>query len=154
MEMPAFTQAVVAANQARITEYGGRTAAGEGYPMLVTDANRLSQFMTDIEAYDHPDGPPVQPQPACGLSVPNQVENPGLMVDCQALLAAKDALRGTGSLNWGTDTTIADWDGLTTSSDPSGVTKLELSDHDLTGTIPPELGDLSELTHLDLSDNS
>ena len=155
MEMPTFTQAVAAANQARITEYGGRTAAGDGYPMLVTDANRLSQFMADIGAYDHPDGPPVQPQPACGLSVPNQVDNPGTHAwTARTLLAAKDTLRGTGSLNWGTGTTIASWDGVTTSTEPSGITKLELSDEDLSGTIPPELGDLSELTHLDLSDNS
>ena len=154
MEMPAFTQAVVAANQARITEYGGRTAADEGYPMLVTDANRLTQFMTDIGAYNHPDGPPLQPPPSCGLAIPSQADNPGLMRDCQALLVGKDTLRGTGSLNWGTGTTIADWDGVTTSTDPSGITKLELSDEDLTGTIPPELGDLSELTHLDLSSNS
>ena len=154
MEMPAFTRAVAAANQARITEYGGRTAADEGYPMLVTDANRLSQFMIDIGAYNHPDGPPLQPPPPCGLSVPNQTDNPGLMGDCQPLLAAKDTLRGTGSLNWDTDTTIASWDGITTSSTPNGVTKLELSDEDLTGTIPPELGGLLELTHLDLSSNS
>ena len=154
MEMPTFTQAVAAANQERIAEYGGRTAAGDEYPMLVTDANRLSQFMTDIGAYDHPDGPPVQPPPPCGLSVPNQVNNPGLVRDCMTLLAAKDTLRGTGSLNWGTGTTIASWDGVTTSTEPSGITKLELSDEDLSGTIPPELGDLSELTHLDLSDNS
>ncbi len=154
MELPAFTQAVAAANQARIAEYGGRTAADEGYPMLVTDANNLSQFFTDIGAYDHPDGHPVQPPPPCGLAVPNQAENPGLVRDCQALLAGKDTLRGTGSLNWGTDTTIADWDGVTTSTDPSGITKLLLSDEDLTGTIPPELGDLSELTHLNLRSNS
>ena len=154
MEMPAFTQAVAAANQERITEYGGRTGSDEGFPMLLTDANRLSQFFTDIGAYDHPDGPPLQPPPPCGLAVPSQAGNPGLMRDCQALLAAKDTLRGAGSLNWGTGTTIADWDGVTTSTDPSGITKLELSDEDLTGTIPPELGDLSELTHLDLSSNS
>ena len=153
MEMPAFAQAVAAANQERITEYGGRTAADDGYPMLVTDANSLSQFFTDIGAYNHPDGPPLQPRPPCGLAVPSQVDNPGLMVDCQALLAAKDSLRGTGSLNWGTGITIASWDGVTTSATPSGVTKLLLSDEDLSGTIPPELGDLSALTHLDLSSN-
>ena len=57
MELPAFTQAVTAANLARVTEFGGRTYADEGYPMLVTDANRLSQFMTNIGAYNHPGGP-------------------------------------------------------------------------------------------------
>ena len=155
MEVPAFTQAVAAANQERIAEYGGRTGAGEGFPMLVTDANRLTQFFTDIGAYDHPDGPPVQGSPPpCGLAVPSQSDNPGLVRDCMTLLAARDTLRGTGSLNWGTDSTIAGWDGVTTSSAPSGITKLLLSDEDLTGTIPLELGDLWELTHLDLSSNS
>ena len=154
MEMPAFTQAVATANQARITEYGGRTAAGEGYPMLVTDANRLGQFFRDIGAYDHPGGPPVQPPPPCGLAVRDQLYYPGLVRDCMTLLAAKDTLRGTGSLNWDTGTTIGGWDGLKISSDPSGITKLLLSDEDLSGTIPPELEDLFELTHLDLSSNS
>ena len=154
MELPAFTQAVATANQARITEYGGRTSAHERYPMLVTDANRLSQFFTDMGAYNHPDGPPVQPPPACGLAVSNQVDNPGLVRDCITLLAGKDALSGTGSLNWGTGIAIGSWDGVTTSSDPSGDTKLLLLDEDLNGTIPPELGDLFELTHLDLSSNS
>ena len=32
-------------------------------PMLVTDANLLRQYYTDIGAYDQPDGPPVQPPP-------------------------------------------------------------------------------------------
>ncbi len=154
MELPAFTRAVAEANQARVTENRGRTAADEGFPMLVTDANRLSQFMTDIGAYNHPGGPPGRPPPPCGLAVPDQADNQGLMRDCQALLAAKDTLRGTGSLNWGTGTTISSWDGVTTSTDPSGITKLELSDEDLTGTLPPELGGLFEITHLDLSDNS
>ena len=154
MELPAFTEAVTSANQERIAEYGGHTTADEGYPMLVTDANRLGQFFRDIGADDHPEGPPLQPPPPCGLAVSNQVDNPGLVRDCVTLLAIKDTLRGTGSLNWGTGTAIDRWDGVTTSSDPSGITKLELSDEDLTGTIPPELGDLFELTNLDLSDNS
>ena len=154
MEMPAFTQAVAAANQERITEYGGRTGSDDGYPMLVTDANSLSQFFTGIGAYDHPDGPPLQPPPPCGLAVPSQASNPGLVRDCMTLLASKDTLRGTGSLNWGTGITIASWDGVTTSATPSEVTRLLLPSEDLSGTIPPELGDLSALTHLDLSSNS
>lgn len=154
MELPAFTQAVISANQERVDEYGGRTAAGERYPMLVTDANRLPQFMIDIGAYDHPGGPPVAPPPSCGLAVSYQFDNPGLVRDCITLLAAKDMLRGTGSLNWGTGKILTDWDGVTASSDHSGVTKLLLSEDDLSGTIPPELGDLFELTHLDLRRNS
>ena len=96
MEVPVFTQAVAAANQERIDEYGGRTAADDGYPMLVTDSNHLSQFLTDIGAYSHPDGPPALPAPPCGLAMPDQIDNPGLMRDCQALLAAKDHAAGYG----------------------------------------------------------
>ena len=80
MELPAFKQAVTAANQERLTEHGGRTAADPSYPMLVTDANELTQFFTDIGAYDHPDGPPAQPPAPCGLAVPDQADNPGLML--------------------------------------------------------------------------
>ena len=154
MELPAFTRAVTGAHRERVTENNGRTAAVEGFPRLVTEADRLTAFMTEIGAYDHPGGPPVKPPPPCGLAVPDQPDNPGLVRDCMTLLAAKDTLRGTGRLNWGTGTTIGSWDGVTTSSDPSGVTKLLLSDEDLSGTIPPELGDLFEITHLDLSSNS
>ena len=36
----------------------------------------------------------------------------GLVADCEALLAAKDALRGTASLNWSADRFIERWDGI------------------------------------------
>ena len=42
--MPAFTQAVTTAHQARVTEYGGRIGADEDLPMLLTDTNRLRQY--------------------------------------------------------------------------------------------------------------
>ncbi len=63
MELPAFTQAVTAAHQARVTEYEGRIGADESLPMLVTDANQLRQYFIEVGAYDHPDGPPAQPPP-------------------------------------------------------------------------------------------
>ena len=79
--------------------------------------------------------------------------------DCMTLLAAKDTLRGTGTLNWtvhywSVDVTIADWDGITSGGTPSRVTRMELEDEGLTGSIPVHLGNLLALTHLDLSDNS
>ena len=122
MELPAFTQAVTTANQERITEYEGRIGADEDLPDLITDANQLSQFYRDTGAYNHPDGPPAQPPPRCGLAVPNQADNPGLMTDCFALLAAKDTLRGSGSLNWDLDTAIANWDRVTVEGTPMQVT--------------------------------
>ena len=154
MELPAFTQAVTAAHRARLTEYEGRIGPETDLPMLVTNANQLRQYYTAVGAYDHPEGAPARPPPACGLTVPGQDHNPGLMADCQALLAGKDALRGTATLNWSVDTVITNWDGVTTSGTPSRVTELDLSSESLTGSIPAELGSLFELTKLDLISNS
>ncbi len=154
MELPAFKQAVTEAHQERLTEYGGRTAANPTYPMLVSDAHDLTEFMESIGAYDHPNGPPAQPPPPCGLAVPDQADNPGLMRDCMALLAARDTLAGTATLNWGVDTAITGWDGVTVSSTtPKNVTGLDLSEESLSGSISSELGTLLGLTRLDLSDN-
>ena len=61
MELPAFTQAVTAAHQARLTEYGGRIGPEENLPMLVNDANQLRQYYNEVGAYSHPEGPPSQP---------------------------------------------------------------------------------------------
>ena len=61
MELPALTQLVTAANQARVSEHGGRIGAGENLPRLVTDANQLRQYYTEVGAYNHPDGTPVPP---------------------------------------------------------------------------------------------
>ena len=154
MELPAFTQAVTTANQARVTEYGGRIGPETDLPMLLINANQLRQYYTAVGAYNHPDGPPAQPPPPCRLAVPNQTDNPGLMADCQSLFAASDTLRGTATLNWSVDMAITSWDGVTTGGTPSRVTELDLSSESLTGSIPSGLGSLSELTTLDLSSNS
>ena len=90
----------------------------------------------------------------CASAAPDQADNPGLMRDCINLLAVKDSLRGTATLNWGLDTAIADWDGVTTGGTPSRITKLLLPAKSLTGSIPAGLWTLSALTHLDLSGNA
>ena len=154
MALPTLTQAVTTANQARVTEYGGRIGADTNLPMLVTDANQLREYYTEVGAYAPGAPPPVQPPPPCGLAVPDQANSPGLMRDCMTLLGAKDTLRGTATLNWSVDTAIGSWDGITAGGTPSRVTKVELDDESLTGTITAELGILSALTHLDLSSNS
>ena len=38
--------------------------------------------------------------------------NTGLISDCVALLAGHDTLAGTATLNWATDTSITQWDGV------------------------------------------
>ena len=89
-----------------------------------------------------------------GAAVTNPGANPGLVSDCEALLATKDTLQGTATLNWSLDTPITSWDGVTVAGTPSRVTKLLLSSESLTGSIPSSLGSLLELTHLNLSNNS
>ena len=39
--------------------------------------------------------------------------NPGLVSDCDMLLAALDILAGSGLLNWSGNTAITSWDGVT-----------------------------------------
>lgn len=89
-----------------------------------------------------------------GVAVPDAGLNRELAFDCDALLKAKDALAGTGTLNWSVDTAITRWDGVTVAGAPSRVTKLQLPTGGLTGKVPPSLGLLSALTHLTLNGNS
>lgn len=63
-ELPRFKQAVVAAQEARITANDGRTDPDLGHPKLITNVHDLPKFFREVGAYDHPDGPPVQPPPA------------------------------------------------------------------------------------------
>ena len=88
-----------------------------------------------------------------GGAVADPDNNPGLVADCAALMAARDTLAGTDTLNWAAETPIAEWDGVIVEGTPPRVTELSLSRRRLTGEIPVELGDLSNLTRLSLSGN-
>ena len=48
-----------------------------------------------------------------GVAVTDPTNNAGLVADCEALLAAKDTLEGTATLNWSDSTSIDSWEGLT-----------------------------------------
>ena len=93
------------------------------------------------------------PLSECSDAVPSAASNPGLVADCEALLAARDTLAGSGTLNWSGSTAIAAWDGVTVGGSPLRVTKLFLRGRQLTGTIPPELGGLASLVELNLGEN-
>ena len=82
-----------------------------------------------------------------------EASNTGLISDCEALLASRDTLAGTATLNWSTDTPITDWDGITVRGTPARVTDLRLTHIGLNGTIPVELGNLDNLRDLRLSYN-
>ncbi|VFQ86327.1 unnamed protein product [Cuscuta campestris] len=57
--------------------------------------------------------------------------------------------------NWSTGSPVCDWLGVTCNSQPPRrVTALNLSNLNLTGELPPHLGNLSFLTSLDLSNNN
>ena len=81
----------------------------------------------------------------------------GLVADCETLLACQTILRGTdvaflNTLQWSVDRAIGSWNGVTVEN--GRVTRLSLPFKLLKGNIPANLGDLSSLTHLDLSSNN
>ena len=93
------------------------------------------------------------PSPCVTGGAVSDSTNTGLVSDCDALLAVKDTLAGTASLNWSADTSMASWEGLTLLGTPERVAGLSLSNKSLDGEIPSELGDLSMLAKLDLRSN-
>ena len=98
-------------------------------------------------------GTPNQGECSTEGAVSDATNNPGLASDCEVLLIARDALAGAASLDWQASISIGDWDGVEVSGTPQRVTGLDLEDSQLTGTIPSELGSLSQLQTLSLSQN-
>ena len=74
-----------------------------------------------------PAQPPAAPTCTNGTVFANPADNRELVKDCQALLAAKDTLRGTATLNWSTGTAMSSWTGITTGGTPTRVTGLSLA---------------------------
>ena len=79
--------------------------------------------------------------------------NEGMISDSEVLLACQESLTGEASLNWSMEVPLGNWDGVTLSGKPGRVTRLILRESALSGTVPPELGQLSRLTRLDLHGN-
>ena len=57
-------------------------------------------------------------------AVMDAANRPGLVSDCAALLAARDTLAGSATLNWSADLAIEDWAGVTVGGSPERVTEL------------------------------
>ncbi len=90
-----------------------------------------------------------------GIKTKRGVVNCGYL-DRSALVALYNATNGSGwtnSANWLSDRPLREWHGVTT--DASGkVVRLSLEGNNLKGPIPPQLGNLANLTHLYLTDNN
>jgi uncharacterized protein YjbI with pentapeptide repeats len=90
---------------------------------------------------------------ATGPAVADPHNNPGLLADCAALLAAGERWTGDGGLNWSPQLELSEWDGVTVDAAGMRVTHVSLPWKRLEGAIPGELGRLSELERLDLAHN-
>ena len=99
---------------------------------------------------------PAAATPPCsnGVTVPNPAANAGLVQDCTALLQARDALAGSGRLNWDGTRALSSWTGVTVGGTPQRVVGLRLDALGLTGPVPAALGELTQLTALDLRGNA
>ena len=94
--------------------------------------------------YDH-----VEPDLLCRLP---PWRKPGRFEDAARLMLARDVLAGGVPLNWSYANPVESWQGVVLNG--SGhVDGLDLRDMNLGGRIPPELGELSRLTWLQLDGN-
>ena len=73
-------------------------------------------------------------------AVADAADNPGLVTDCDTLLAGRDTLAGSATLNWSASTPIDQWEGIAVGGTPLRVTELALANKGLTGGIPTETG--------------
>ena len=84
----------------------------------------------------------------------NQVSAQVLVQDSLALVALYDSTNGgtwTNNTYWLSDQVVGSWYGVTVSN--NRVSQLRLDVNNLTGTIPPEMADLTGLTVLNLERN-
>ena len=150
----------VATTQDRDTRVILYTAAPDGSDVtpLVLDDN-VGRIRPDkiprLVAVQVRDEDPAASRAACagGFVVPAPDANPGLVRDCETLLAARAALAQGPWANWGSGSPLALWQGVTITGAPPRVTGLDLPDRDLRGTIPPALGALDYLQRLNLFRN-
>ena len=120
-----YSHTGLAAGSARHYRVSAINSAGTGTASNTANATTDTQQDTSACATDG--------------AVHDAANNPGLVADCEALLAGKDTLVGTGTLNWSADVPMVNWDGVSVGNSPTRVVMLNLGDYRLNGGIPPEL---------------
>ena len=108
-----------------------------------------------------PQGPqgPEGPQGEQGPQGPQDEQGPAAspaQSDSTVLVAFYDATGGQSwkdNTNWVSEVPISEWYGVTTNPGGRYVTRLDLPENGLWGTIPPELGNLPYLEFLNLRSN-
>ena len=96
---------------------------------------------------------PSPPTCASGIAVPDPQDNPGLVNDCRILLEVKEVVAGRTWLNWSADAPLEQWEAIELGGAPRRVLALEIRGPHGGGRIPPELGGLTALQRLVISDN-
>ena len=138
-----------------VTDTDGVVSLSEGSNVITVDVTAEDGETTQTYSVTVARGP----SPCVTGGAVSDSSNTGLVSDCEALLEARDALAGTGSLNWSENTPITDWDGirggsyLSLEGTPERVTRLYLNRSGLNGTVPAELVERTNLKWLYLHAN-
>ena len=102
-----------------------------------------------------PLGAPDETAPcSAGVVIPNSESNTALVRDCEALLTLRDTFTVRAFLNWSADKPLTEWEGITVEGSPPRIRGVVLQGYGLSGSIPPELGELTALERLNLRWNS
>ena len=144
---------------------------GSDEPAEGPSSERATAEPTDLPDSERPtDEPKTSASPARTPSTPGSVAAPtatgapatappaapgSAETDREALVALYNAAAGpnwNSHDNWLTEVPIGEWSGVTT-DDNGRVTELDLSSNQLSGEMPPELGNLGNLKSMDLSHN-
>ena len=129
---------------ARIGVSATSVAAGEtSYTLTATDADGDTDTMTISIT--------VRKGVCPNSAAVSGYSDPGIVHDCEALLASRDTLSVDQSLNWDEDLPIDEWKGVELAN--GRVVELGMSSEGIVGTIPSELGNLSNLQGLSLWGN-
>ena len=142
---------------------------GSDEPTDLPSSERATAEPTDLPDPERPtDEPETQASPVRTPSTPGSGDAPtatdalgpaaatappaasgSAKTDREALVTLYNTTNGD---NWLSDAPIGEWDGVNTDGE-GRVTELRLRDNALSGEIPPELGNLSNLVELHLGSN-